>query len=99
MANGEPMLVYTSSGAGMRKLGPSEFMVDTLADNVAEFLRKMDRLLTVVPSEMKGFVCTEVVVTAEISASGKLVLLGSGLEAEATGGLSFKFEHRAGDDH
>jgi hypothetical protein len=46
------------------------------------------------PNEVGTFKLTELTVSAEISAKGQLVLVGTGAEAAAKGGLTLKFERK-----
>jgi hypothetical protein len=69
-----------------------ELGVDELANNVNRFLAQMQAVLGQTPQVVGDFQFAEFEVTAEISASGGLSLLGTGVEVGATGGLTFRFQ-------
>jgi hypothetical protein len=71
-----------------------ELDVDTLARNVKDFLRKVEKILAAAPTTTAGFTLTEFEVAAEVSASGRLGLLGTGIDASGKGGLKFKFQKK-----
>jgi hypothetical protein len=75
----------------MRGGRAAEIDVGTLATNVEDFLRKVAIILEKVPHNSGGFALSEFVVSAEISATGKLGVLGIGAEVGGKGGLTFKF--------
>ncbi len=78
--------------------GPKELKVEVVANNVNLFLNQMGKILEDAPSEVGEadgagkFRFTEFVVTAEITGKGILTLLGTGVEATAKGGLTFRFQ-------
>ena len=82
-------IVSTSRGSSLRELP-----IEVLAENINIFLFEIETILQKAPQDLGKFQFTEVTVSAEISAQGKLVLLGTGLETSAKGGLTFKFERR-----
>jgi hypothetical protein len=89
----ETLLVYTGrAGVVTRGGGAKEIPVEALAENVKDFIGKMSAILSATPESVGGFKLKEFEVSAEVSASGKLGLLGSGVEASATGALTFKFQ-------
>jgi hypothetical protein len=96
MSNQDTILVNTADATMTRKRSPRELQVDVLAENVHLFLTQIDSVLAKTPAEVGDgkFRFTEFTVSAEVSAQGKLVLMGSGVEAGATGGLTFKFERK-----
>ena len=73
------------------RLRNSVFVVVVLAQNINLFLTGIEGILENAPVEVGKFHFVEFTVSAEISSNGKLVLLGSGLEAAAKGGIAFKF--------
>jgi len=75
-----------------KKSGITELKIKELAGSVNEFLTQIESIFKKAPDQIGKFKFNEFVVSAEISASGKLMLLGSGVEAAAKGSLSFKFE-------
>ncbi len=69
--------------------------VEVLADNVNLFLGQVEKMMASAPEQINGkFKLTEFTVSAEISATGSLILLGSGVEASGKAGISFKFERK-----
>jgi hypothetical protein len=93
----ETILIQTTDGT-VRRGGsrPREFQVEVLARNVHLFLNQVDSILDTVPEDVgkDRFTLTEFTVSAQISAKGALVLMGTGVEAEGSGGLTFKFERK-----
>jgi hypothetical protein len=79
----------------MRGYGPARLEVGVLAENVSLFLTQIEEVLEKAPDEVGKFKFTEFTISAEVSAEGKLILAGTGIEAGATGGLTFKFERKA----
>jgi len=91
MSNNNTILVNTADTTITRGRGPRELEVEVLAENVNLFLTQVDVMLQKTPEDVGKFKLTEFTVSAEISANGKLVLMGTGVEAAAKGGLMFKF--------
>lgn len=78
-----------------RGRGPMELKVDVLAKNVNLFMNQIERILEKTPDEVGSkFKFTEFSVSAEISAKGGLMLMGTGVEIEGKGGLTFKFNRK-----
>ena len=94
MNNEDTITVIVADGTAYRLpgIGPQVLDVDVLAQNVGLFLGQMGTVLDKAPEDVGAFRLTEFTVTAEISAEGALSLIGTGLKAEATGGLTFKFK-------
>lgn len=86
------ILVDTTDAAVTRRRGPKELKVEVLADNVNLFLGQIETILQKAPEEVGEFRFTEFVVSAEISGRGSLTLMGTGVDAGAKGGLTFKFQ-------
>jgi hypothetical protein len=74
--------------------GITELKVEVLAENVNLFLTQVETILQKAPDQVGNFHFTEFSVSAEVSADGKLVLFGSGVETGIKGGLTFKFEKK-----
>ncbi len=69
--------------------------VEVLADNVNLFLGQVEKMMSNAPEEINGqFKLTEFTVAAEISATGSLILIGSGVEASGKAGIAFKFARK-----
>jgi hypothetical protein len=96
MTNNDTILVHTADAIVTRGRGPRELEVQALAHNVNLFLGQIEGILEKVPEETGDgkFKLTEFTVSAEISAKGALILMGTGVEAEGKGGLTFKFERK-----
>ncbi len=88
------ILVRTTDTTIRRGESPKELKVEVLAENVNLFLNKVETMLEKAPEEVGKFRFTEFSVCAEVSADGKLVLLGSGVETGIKGSLTFKFERK-----
>ena len=97
MTNNDTILVHTAGTTVTRKHAPRELEVEVLAHNVNLFLGQIESILEKAPEETGDgkFKLTEFTVSAEISAKGALILMGTGVEAEGKGGLTFKFERKA----
>jgi hypothetical protein len=94
MSDKDTILVNTADTTVTRRgVGPRELKVEVLAENVNLFLSQIEGVLEKAPDEVAGgkFQFTEFTVSAEISAKGGLVLMGTGVEAAGKGGLTFKF--------
>jgi hypothetical protein len=87
--------VYASE-SGTRRLTATKLSVDELTLNVNLFLDQIGRMIEKTPSSVGAFQFAEFEVSAEISAKGSLVLLGTGGEAGAKGGLKFVFRRATG---
>ncbi|MEM7717075.1 MAG: hypothetical protein AAF349_26585 [Cyanobacteria bacterium P01_A01_bin.68] len=88
----DTILVRTSNSTDTRRVQSKELKVDVLTENVKIFLEQVKSILQSAPDEVGKFSFSEVTVSAEISANGKVILLGSGLETGIQGGLTFKFK-------
>jgi hypothetical protein len=87
----EDTILVTTTTTGMRGAMPKELKVDVLANNVNLFLTQIEGVLANTPETVQKFQFAEFTVSAEVSAKGQLVLLGTGGEAGATGGITFTF--------
>lgn len=96
MSNEDTILVHTADETITRRGGGgvTELKVGVLAENVKLFLSQIESILEGTPEEVGNFRFTEIVVSAEVSGSGKLALFGSGIEGGAKGGLTFKFQKK-----
>jgi hypothetical protein len=66
-----------------------------LRDNLAHFLQAMRGVVSEVPDHFGVYELSEVTLSAEVSASGKVSLMGSGAEVGGTGGITFKLVRKA----
>ena len=85
------ILVTTSDMVNARGKPPREIQVDVLGKNINLFVTQIVSILDKAPDQIDKFRLTQIAVSAEISAKGSLVLLGTGVESEAKGGLTFVF--------
>ncbi|MGK7877026.1 MAG: hypothetical protein AB4426_28165 [Xenococcaceae cyanobacterium] len=90
----DTILVRTTDATVRRGESPKELKVEVLAENVNLFLTQIEGMLEKAPDEVGKFRFTEFSVCAEVSANGKLVLLGSGVETGIQGSLTFKFSRK-----
>lgn len=60
-----------------------------LQENVEAFVRAMGHAIAGVPSLLSGYSIDSIEISAEISASGKVSLLGNGGELAGKGGIAF----------
>lgn len=85
--------------------GPVAMRFGEFAGQFRAFIGQIQRLLEIVPEAASGYSLDEVEVSAVISASGKLALLGVGGESGIESGLKFVFKRGAaaakpaGSDH
>lgn len=76
---------------GGEKPGRTEVDVDKLSSNMILFLGKIGNMLEQAPEHVGQFRFQEFEISAEVTAEGKLAILGTGLLAGAKGGLKFVF--------
>jgi hypothetical protein len=94
MSDKDTILVSIAGTTVTRGRVPKKLEVEVLAENLNLFLTQMEGVLEKAPEEVGKFKFTEFAVSAEISAKGQLVLVGSGVEAAGKGGITFKFERK-----
>ena len=88
------LLVYTTDTSRRRDSYPEPLKVEVLAGNLNLFMNQMEGMLQDLPEKAGPFEFTEFKVSVEITGGGKFVLLGSGVEASATGGMTFTFTRK-----
>jgi len=66
----------------------SKLSVDEVRDNLSDFLRSMETVVQGIPGKLGGLSVSTVSLKAEISAKGKVSLLGTGGELGGTGGIT-----------
>ena len=66
-----------------------EVTAEELKKRVATFLGEMKSIVQELPGKLGEFKLDEISISVEISASGKVSLLGSGAELQGKGGLTF----------
>jgi|ERR1039458_1941111 hypothetical protein len=78
----------------LRKLGYSfgEIEVDLLRKKVAQFLTQMGSVVEAMPVKLAAFSLDKVSMAVEVTASGKVSLLGCGAEVEGKGGITFTWK-------
>jgi hypothetical protein len=85
------ILVSTNVLDEARGKSKKEIQVDVLGENVNLFITQIGTILSKTPEPIDKFKLTQITVSAEISAKGGLALLGTGIEAEGKGGITFVF--------
>jgi hypothetical protein len=95
MSDKDSIFVTVADTTAIRGYTPRELKVEVLAENVSLFLTQIESMLDKAPDDVGNFEFTEFTVSAEITAKGGLVLLGTGVETAAKGGLAFKFQRKA----
>jgi hypothetical protein len=71
------------------RLGRQRVPTAQLKDNVAAFVQNMGDAIEGVPARLAGFSIESIQLSAEISATGKVSLLGNGGELTGKGGITF----------
>jgi|ERR1044072_4501202 hypothetical protein len=94
LTENENTILVITGGMVVRRggSGPRALAVDVLADNMSSFIEKIGSILTKTPDKIGSFQISEFTISAEISAEGKLTILGVGGEAGTRGGLTFTFK-------
>src|SRR5947209_15720681 len=88
----DTMWVVTSDTMAVtRGGGPKALKVEELAVNINLFIEQMGTALEKTPDKLGKFHFDEFEVHADITAQGTIAVLGSGVQAGATGGLRFVF--------
>jgi hypothetical protein len=64
--------------------------VDRLANQFADFVEKMSKVVGTVPAAIAGFHVEEISFTAQVNAKGSVNLLGTGGEIAGGGGVTVK---------
>jgi hypothetical protein len=83
--------VATAEAVEVRGGRLQQLEIDQLTVNVNVFLNHMNEVLKNTPEKVGKFQFVEFEVSAEVSAEGQLVLMGTGGKAGLTGGLKFVF--------
>lgn len=96
MNDKDSILIRPASLTATRGRGTQELNVNILAENVNLFLVQMEKVLEKTPEDIGDFKFTEFEIAVEVSGKGQLIVLGSGVEASAKGGLTFKFQRNMG---
>lgn len=73
------------------RLGRGTVSAHDFADQVSGFIENMKAVLDRLPRFVGEFEIDQIAISAEISAKGKVALLGSGGELGGKGGLTFTF--------
>ena len=74
-----------------------EVPVDSLRNSLADYLAKMEDALNGVPASLSGYQVDEITLSLEVSATGKVSMLGTGAEVTGTGGLTLTLKRRDSD--
>lgn len=70
--------------------GRADVPVELLRQRIEKFLRQMQGIFENVPNTMGEFELDKVTLSVEVSAKGRVSLLGNGGEAGGSGGLTFE---------
>ena len=84
--------------ASRRDIFKAKLEVETLAENMTQFLGQIEQILSKTPDTVEKFQLVEFGVEAQVSAKGQLVLLGAGGEVGGSGSLKFTFRKIAVSD-
>ena len=76
---------------GGQQVKQTEVDVERLSSNMNRFLEQIGNMLQQTPEHVGQFHFEEFEISAEVTAQGTLAILGTGLQAGATGGLKFVF--------
>lgn len=88
----DTMWVMTSDTMAVtRGGGPRQLKVQELSMNINLFVEQVGMLLEKTPEKLGNFHFDEFEIHADITAQGTIAVLGSGVQAGATGGLRFVF--------
>jgi hypothetical protein len=72
------------------RLGRGRVPAEQLQANIEAFIRSMGRAIAGVPDTLSGYSIDSIEISAEVSISGKVSLLGTGGEVAGKGGITFK---------
>lgn len=92
--NDQDTILVSVADTTMRGGNVKELKVQVLAENINIFMAQINQMLDKTPEEVGKFKFTKFTVTAQVSAKGGLMLLGTGGEASVSGGLTFEFERK-----
>lgn len=67
---------------------------DELQKNLASVIRGIDELFDASVQKLNNYELTEFAVSLEVSASGKVGILGTGVETSGTGGIELTFKRK-----
>jgi hypothetical protein len=85
--------ILVSAPSQTRSFGkPKAIPVQVLSENVNVFIAQIGTVLDNAPSNVKQFRLDEISFTVEVTASGELSIMGTGVGAEAKGGMTFTFK-------
>ena len=85
------ILVVTNDRVSARGKAPREIQVEVLGKNVNLFLTQIGNILEKTPDHVGKLRLNQITVSAEISTKGSLILMGTGVETEGKGGITFVF--------
>lgn len=81
--------------AERRELIETQIDVGVLSGELQSFLSKLSSILTATPKAIGDYELDEIELSAEVSASGTIKILGSGIESSLGSGLKFVFRRKA----
>lgn len=69
--------------------------VSTLRENMGQFFDQLQEMLASGKGKIGEFEISQVEVSAQITAGGEVCILGSGMKAEAQGGIKFVLKRKS----
>lgn len=72
-----------------------EFSPEVLKNELSKITLSISGVMEQKESEINGFSLDEVSIKLEVSASGKVAILGNGVSASGTGGIELKFKRKS----
>lgn len=100
MRDSDNIIIFTEEELSPRRSGESKrkrqkinkIPVDEFADEASSFYHKMVNIFGNLKNEKKGCFLEEIVINAEVSGSGSIGFLGTGVEAGIRGSVQFKLK-------
>jgi hypothetical protein len=81
-------------GKDAARVGRQPVPVSRLRENMSTFVAAMETTIAAVPTAFTGYAIDSVEISAEVSATGTVSLLGSGGEIAGTAGITFTLKRR-----
>jgi hypothetical protein len=76
------------------RIGRRKIPAAALRDQIGDFVGTLDTVVEPVPETVGGFAIDSIELSAEISVSGQVSLLGTGGQVSGTGGITFTLTRR-----
>lgn len=94
----DTMWVMVGDAGVTRGGGAKQLKVEELSVNINIFLEQVGSILKSAPEQVGKFQFDEFEVHAEITAQGTIAVLGTGVQAGASGGLRFVFRRASSSE-